>query len=406
MSLSKPWSTLCMLSLSVPALGFGSPFWFFSSAPDTTCPNVAAAPKAPIDMVCEAKSDSKCDTKCHPAPQCEAKPCCETKTITEVVKVCHDPCNPVHPCWEVVLSFGIGYRHDRLSQKLEPHSSSGESNLKSHYRDFDSVMGVLRLDARVSNFLFGFEGDYAPVVDGRLDQDFHTSGTSSTQDSHFRFKKMSGYEADAQVTVGYRLEFINGRHGRAYLVPQFGYRYSHQSYETDSQDKFVNRNVLAGNVTQFMQDQSPMHSEWFGPFLEARLSFVFWDHLHVEPYYQYHFLDYRARKKFAVTNITNDPLAVGALPNQQEVTKSVIRNDSARGQSAGADIYWQFKNHFRLGAKGSWLMFQTENAKAHAKSSTTVFTSNPPVTTTHGFKEHAHATWTNYSVYIYGGYSF
>ena len=399
MSLNKPWSTLCLLSLSVPALGFGSPFWFFSSAPDSTCPNVAAAPQAPIDAVCK----NECETKQQ--PKCEAKPCCETKTITEVIKVCEDPCHPKHPNWEAVLSFGIGYRHDRLTQKVDAHPSATQPSYKSKYRDFDSVMGVLRFDARVSNFLVGFEGDYSPVVDGKLNQDVDFSGNSAI-DYHFRFKKMSGYEADAMVYVGYRLEFINGRHGRAYLVPQVGYRYSHQAYETDSQDDIVNRGLNAGNVTQFMQDQTPMHSEWFGPYVEAKLSFVFWDHLFVDPFYQYHFLDYRSRSKSALTNITNNPLAVGALPNTQQIIKTSIKNDCARGQSAGADIYWQFDNRFRLGAKGSWIMFQTDDAKGHVRDKTTTFTSNPPTSTTIHYKEDAHASWTGYSVYIYGGYSF
>jgi hypothetical protein len=149
-----------------------------------------------------------------------------------------------------------------------------------------------------------------------------------------------------------------------------------------------------------------MHSEWFGPFIEARLSFVFWNHMHVDPYYQYHFLDYRARKRVAETSITLDPNVVGAPATQQQIRKAVIDNDSARGQSAGVDLYWQFNNRFRLGAKGSWIMFETHDARGHQKNTTTLLNTNPPVKTVSHFHEDAHAKWTSYSGYIYGGYSF
>lgn len=392
MAFNKPWSTLCFLSLSVPALGFGSPFWFFSSAPDTTCSKAV-------------KHETKCESKCEDL-KCEApKPCCATKTVTEVIKVCEDPCHPTHCSWEAALSVGIGYRHDSLTQKTTPHSSSGIPSWKSKYRDISSVIGVLRFDGRVKNFLFAFEGDYAPETGANLMQDFNLSSNSASN-MHYKFRKLTGYEADAWATVGYRLEFINGRHGKAYLVPQFGYRYSHQAWETYSQDDYTNRALNGGNVHNFMQDQCPMHSEWYGPFIEARLSFVFWDHFHVDPYYQYHFLDYRARKRASITSITIDTQIVGAVPTQQQLTKVNIDNDNARGQSAGLDLYWQFNNQFRLGAKGSWLMFETRDAKAHQKNTVTTFGSNPPVTTINNYSEDAHVSWTTYSGYIYGGYSF
>ncbi len=393
---SKPWSTLCLLSLSVPALGFGSPFWFFSSAPDSTCPKGAECRKA---APCEIKEDA-CDKQ-----KCEAKPCCETKTVTEVIKICEDPCHPTHCMWDAAISLGIGWRHDRIRQKISDHPATGAASWRSTYQDVSSVQGVLRFDGRIGNFLVNLEGDYAPNVGGNLHQNFKDP-VDPALDTHFKFRKLNGYEADAMASIGYRLRFINGKHGRAYLVPQVGYRYSHQAYETYSQDDFVNRDLAAGNVRHFLQDQSPMHSEWFGPYIEARLSFIFWNHFHVDPYYQYYFLDYRARKKVALTSITIDPTLVGAPPTQQAVTKANLHNDNARGQSAGVDLFWQFENQFRLGAKGSWNTFETRNAKARVKVVTKTFATNPPVETTTLFKEDAHSHWTSYGFYVYGGYSF
>lgn len=402
MALNKPWSTLCLLSLSVPALGFGSPFWFFSSAPDTTCSKVDSCKKekrAPEEM-------NKCEARCDEL-KCESpKACCVTKTVTDVITVCEDPCHPKHCNWDAALSFGIGYRHDNLDQKIRTHSSSAAAvNWKSHYEGVSSVMGVLRFDGRVSNFLFAFEGDYAPEVGANLNQSL-SFPSNSAQNAHFKFRKLSGYEADAMASIGYRLEFINGKHGRAYLVPQVGYRYSHQAWETYSQDDYVNRALDGGNARQFLQDQCPMHSEWFGPFVEARLSFVFWNHMHVDPYYQYYFLDYRARKRATATTITIDDTLPGAISSQQNLMKALIHNDSARGQSAGVDLFWQFDNQVRLGAKGSWNMFETRKAKAHLKETVTTYGTNPPVTTVSHFKEEAHTGWTNYSIYLYAGYAF
>jgi len=359
-------STLCLLSLTLPTLTQASNFWFLTHA-------------LPVPLAAKVEN-----TAAQPSKQ-------ETKTIA-----------PKHGNWEAVLSLGIGYRHDNLHIKLSPSDSSGAASLKSHYKELSSVMGVLRFDARAQNFLFSLEGDYAPSTHGELSQTF--DGTAA-QDASFSFNKLSGYEADAQAALGYRIQFFKGTNSRGYIIPQLGYRYSHQTYETYGQDEDVN-SFFSGNVTQFMQDQSPMHSEWFGPFLEIKLSFTFWDHFFIDPYYQYHFLDYRCREKYALTGMTVDPDLAGAPASQQTITKAITHNTGAHGQSAGLDLYWQFAGGFRLGAKAAWLHFVSENAKAHVSSANTPFTTNPPVTTVTHLHEDAHAHWTNYSAYLYGGYSF
>lgn len=393
MALSKPWSTLCLLSLSVPALGIASPFWFFSSAPDT-CSKQA---KTHVE-------ESKCEAKCEDL-KCDApKPCCATKTYTEVVTVCENPCHPSHCNWDVALSVGIGYRHDRLHQKLHSHTASNPSS-KRKYNDISSMMGVFRVDARVKNIMFAFEGDYAPEVGGTLDRDL-TYRNNSAQNLHYKFRKLTGYEADAMLSVGYRLEFINGRHGKAYLVPQVGYRYSHQAWETYSQDDYVNRALAGGNVRNFAQDQSPLHSEWYGPYIEARASFVFWNHMHVDPFYQYYFLDHHSRQRNSSTSITIDPTLTGAPSTNQILTKINVENDSARGQSAGVDFFWQFDNQVRVGAKGSWVSFETRKARGHIKNTVTTYATNPPVSAETHFKEDAHTSWKSYSAYAYIGYAF
>ncbi len=396
MALIKRWSALYLLSLSIPALSFASPFWFFSSSPDSTCPKGAECRKA---APCEVKED-RCEKQ-----KCEAKPCCTTKTVTEVIKICEDPCHPTHCAWDAALSLGIGYRHDRIRQKISNHTATGTPSWRSTYQDVSSVEGVLRFDARIHNFVLYVEGDYAPEVGGNLTQSFKNP-VDPTLNTHFKFRKLNGYEADAMASIGYRLRFINSRDGQAFLVPGVGYRYSHQAYETYSQDDFVNRTLAAGNVRHSLQDQAPMHADWFGPYVEARLSFVFWNQFHIDPYYQYYFLDLRARKKVALTSITIDPTLVGAPPTQQVITKANIHNNSARGQSAGVDLYWQFKNQFRLGGKGSWNTFHTSDAKARVKVNQKTFATNPPVETTTLFKEDAHTHWTSYSFYLYGGYAF
>lgn len=390
MALSKPWSTLCLLSLSLPALSFASPFWFFSSAPDSTCS------KGSCNKT-EHHKENVCEGNC-PVP-CDVKPCCKTETYTDVITICENPCRPSHCNWEVALSFGVGYRYDRLKQRYHTDADDVATGLKSKYNNINSVISVVRFDARAYNFMFGIEGDYSFLVNGHLKQHV-TVPTSPASDSEFHFHKLNGYEADIMADVGYRLEFMGGRREKAYFIPTIGYRYSHQAYEAYSQKVFQNPHLVG--VTQIMQDQSPMHSEWYGPYLEAKFSFVFWDKLFINPFYQYHFLDYRAREKMALTTI-NTGVALGT---SQEIAKTVFRNDSARGQSAGLDMYWQFDNGVRLGAKGSWLEFQTRDGKARTKQDTFAYTATPPVETTVHAKVDAKVTWTSYNAYLYVGYAF
>ena len=370
-----PFTALSLLSLALPILGHSGNIWMFSGLSQT-------APAAEA-TVAGATPDVAMSTMQQHNQTCQHKP-----------KKCHKK------NWDATLSLGAGYRHDRLSQRLTPRDNSPFQRLKFKYRDIDSVMGVLRFDARYSNLLFNVEGDYSPVVSGTLSAPYN-SDPAINNVFDFRFKKLTGYEADAMASIGYRLLFINGSWSKAALIFQAGYRYSHQSYETESQDR-----TTVGTNISILQDQAPCHTEWFGPFIEGRISFCYHNRYYIQPFYQYHFLDYRSQREEAQKLYS----FTGGTP---PVTSDIImrfwtHGDEARGQLGGADIFYQAPGkHLRLGIKGAYLDFQSRETRTKVRQRQTMFTSNPPTsTTTHPKYDDAHTNWKSFSIYGYAGYSF
>lgn len=372
MEIKTPFTTLCLLSLAIPILGHSGNIWLFTGSTHTAPATVnTGAPAAVKSEIAAAPKNSKPKpTQCH------------------------------NKNWDVSISVGPGYRHDRLSQRMTPrHHDSSFQRIKFKYRDVDSVMGVLRVDARWGNFLFNLEGDYSPVVCGTLSAPFN-SDPNIANVFDFRFKKLSGYEADAMSSVGFRLPFINGSWSRAALIFQVGYRYSHQSYETDAQD----RTRTATDIS-ILQDQAPSHSEWFGPFVEGRISFSYLDRYYIQPFYQYHFLDYRAQRKEAQKVYS---FAGGAPPVPFDfITEFWTQGDDARGQLGGLDFFYQPpRKHLKLGIKAAYLDFESRKTKTHTRERQTTFSTNPPTNTNLEPKYDSHANWQSFSIYGYAGYNF
>ncbi len=388
-----PFSKLCLLSLTIPLLGHAGNSWLFNGSPTETAitPELASSSKT-VPPVCKKECD---------VPECEAKPCCETKTRTEVITICEDPCHPTHCKWDVVLSAGLGYRHDRLNQRFKPTpSTSPQQNAKFKYNGVDSVMGLLRLDARYSNFLLSVEGDYSPVVSGSMSSHFNTD-TAVGDTFHFKNHKLTGYEADAMASVGYRLQFMHGYHARAALIFQVGYRYSHQAWETEKQSR-----ASRGTFISILQDQGPMHSEWFGPFLEGRFSFAYRDKFYFQPFYQYHFLDYRSQRKEAQK--VYDYTVVGTPPVPLDIlTRFTTEGNHATGQLGGIDLFYDRPGyHYRFGIKTTYLRFVSNKSHTNATEKQVLLVTNPPGSINGKLKYRTHSTWESFNIALYAGYSF
>jgi hypothetical protein len=358
---------LCLFSIAIPFVGHSANFWLFSGSQESSedtqnSPVVAAAEE--VALASKKPAPSACKGKKN---------------------------------WDCIFSLGMGYRHDRLSQRYTPNTSA-LPRVKFRYRHVDSVMEIFRFDGRWSNFLFNFEGDYSPVVSGMQYAPYNTNPALSS-DFRFKFKKLTGYEADAMASVGYRLLFMNGHTSRAAIILQVGYRYSHQSYEAEAQDK-----TRQPSYVSIMQDQAPSHTEWFGPFLEGRFSFSYRDYFYVQPFYQYHFLDYRAERKEAQMTFSY----VNGIPpiTNDFITSFRTEGESARGQVAGLDVFYQPKSRLRLGLKGTYLLFESRETNTKTRQKQTNYNTNPPVTTRNKIKYHSHADWRSYTIEAYAGYHY
>lgn len=307
------------------------------------------------------------------------------------------PITPSRKRGDCAFSIGIGYRYDQFSQHNTPKNPHLQ-RIKWKYQDINSVMAIARIDARYRNWLFTFEGDYSPLISANSSVLFNVDPTVE-RPFHFKFNHLSGYEADAMASIGYRFLFLNDHSFRAAILFQVGYRYSHQSYETTQQS-------LASNTPSFvsiLHDQTAMHAEWFGPFLEARLSLSYCKAFYFQPFYQYHLLDHRVRQEEAQKVYFYEKDLV--FPSDFLVTL-VTKNNHARGQLSGFDFYYQQQKGLRVGLKGAYLSFGSNQARTKTRIKEVSLNINPPTSTTSHLTYHAHTKWTSYSIAAYAGYNF
>jgi hypothetical protein len=134
MRFKTPYTTLCLLSLAVPALGHGNNIWLFTTASK-------AAPIA-TESNSAGSSEIAMATKSSSVPQVKEEKKCRKN-------------------WEGAITLGAGYRHDHLSQRYNPRKSGSAERLKFKYNGVDSVMALVRLDGRIGNFLAYLEGTIA-----------------------------------------------------------------------------------------------------------------------------------------------------------------------------------------------------------------------------------------------------
>lgn len=366
-------AAVSVLSLLLPALGSASNIWLFSGVSRATAPAaVESRPLASSELAFMGTRASK--NHAASGEHCKKN-------------------------WACSLALGVGYRHDKFIQRYTPSSSNSFQRVKFKYHGVDSVTELLRIDARYKDVLFNFEGDYAPVVSGRILAPFNTDPRTSDV-FHFKFKKLSGYEADVMASIGYRLRFMHGCRSRAALVFQVGYRYSHQAWETEAQDR-----KRTTSFTSMLQDQAPAHIEWFGPFLEGRLSVSYRDFLYFEPFYQYYFLDYRSQRRESQFGFD---YTGGTPPVPADfIVKYISQGDEARGQLGGIDLFYQAEDrHLRIGLKSTYLDFRSNDTKTTTRLVESFLNTNPPTKTLVKPKYHSHSKWESYTIAAYLGYSF
>lgn len=300
--------------------------------------------------------------------------------------------------WAVDLSLGVGYRHDEMDFTLYSPKGTTEQTYTEKEKNFNSVMEVLRVDARVHDFLLNIEGDYSPLVSGRTKSDF-ISPVGIQETFFYKFKKVIGYEADAAGSVGYRWCFFKHKNTALRFIPQVGYRYSTQVFEPQGESRYLVQ-PLQTDTTLFSYLDAT-HKEWFGPYVEAIFSFSFKDKLFIEPFYQYHFLHFRQ-----TTSLTDKFIPLPSLPSGEVIWNVTMRGNNAHGQVGGLHLYYRARCHLKWGLKASLLSFKTGHFKSYANRTFHTFSAVPPLTIKNTLVEKARGSWNNFSIYTYFGYDF
>jgi hypothetical protein len=300
--------------------------------------------------------------------------------------------------WEIDTSLGIGYRQDQMKNTLYSPKGTAEQTYKEKDKDFQSVMEVLKIDARFYDFLINIEGDYSPLVSGRVKNDF-IAPAGITETFFYKFKKVIGYEADAMGSIGYQFNFFKNKTTHLRFIPQVGYRYSTQVFEPQGESSFtVQPNHDAVTILSYLE---ATHKEWFGPYLEAIVSLSFQDRWFIEPFYQYHFLRFRER------DILTDKFIPFQNASTSDITwRAFMDGNAAHGQAGGLNLYYQTKCHLKWGVKASALSFKTGRFKSHAHRTFRIYSGFPVLEKKNVLVQKSKGSWKNFSVYTYLGYEF
>lgn len=300
--------------------------------------------------------------------------------------------------WEIATSLGIGYRKDQMKNTLYSPKGTTEQTYKEKDEGFQSIMEVLKIDARFRDFLINIEGDYSPLVSGRTKSDF-ISPLGITESLSFKFKNVIGYEADAMGSIGYRFSFFKNKTTNFRFIPQVGYRYSTQVFEPQGESSYI----LQPNNTaiSFFSYLETTHKEWFGPYLEAIVSLSFKEQWFIEPFYQYHFLSYRERDIIKGTFIPFQGFSPGDIR-----WRAFMASNNAHGQVGGLNFYYQAKCRLKWGLKASVLSFKTTHSKSHSHRTFRSQYVFPQPIRKDILVQKSKESWKNFSIYTYLGYNF
>jgi hypothetical protein len=208
--------------------------------------------------------------------------------------------------WKAHHSACIGYRRDR--QKFNQTTSTSE------YTNRNSLQLLIGSHLEWHRCVFNIRGSYGWLVNGN----FHYRG----ERSYPSYSLGAGYAADVAAEVGYRLKWINEEAFGFSVIPLVGYNYSHLMNFTKGEKR---PNTFFPN---------PNQQDWFGPFLEGRMEFRFWESSEWSFFYRYYWLDVRSKFTVAIDDVR---------------ANSIYKGTNIARQMGGTDLRYRFKSGFNIG---------------------------------------------------------
>jgi hypothetical protein len=291
--------------------------------------------------------------------------------------------------WTHHHSASVGYRRDRQ------FFGSAEATQSIH--DRNSLELLLGSHLEYNHFLVYLRGGYGWLIDGKIDS--AVLGNSFTEPFSFgQYDLGAGYTADVMGGIGLQFTLLDCPNLLIALIPVGGYKYSHLMNFPSGENRSGGQNGFA-SATYL----KPNQQDWYGPFAEARLKFIFLKNYECLFFYQYHRPSIRSKFKQAIDVYSLDP----ALTELDLFSFSTLyKARSAVKQLGGFEFRYHGASGWNFGAHFEGSAAWSHKAHALSKIEQEPYTLTPTGVTTRSFDERASIHWVCYEASISLGYQF
>lgn len=303
--------------------------------------------------------------------------------------------------WKYHQWASVGYRRDR--QKFHETGSTTE------YTGRNTMELLFGSHLEWHKIVLYMRGSYGWLLNGDLD--FSAPGNRYGEPLFFgEYDLGAGYTADLLGALGFRIQFYNQPNCTISFIPSGGYKYSHLMNFAEGENRYSIPSppaTLAAGTSGFALARfpNPNQQDWFGPFAEGRIEFLFWEQCEWSLYYQYHWPTVRSKSKEEVDlYLFNPPTTATAIDLFR--SNSIYKASFMSKQLAGTDFRfisstgWNFGAHFE--GSSAW----TDKARYHSKRTQEQSILAPIGVTTTGLNEPASIHWVCYEVSASLGYQF
>ncbi|HSX26727.1 MAG TPA: hypothetical protein VLE89_06950 [Chlamydiales bacterium] len=360
----------------------------------------------------ECTREDYCFWKCGKKE--EVKPGEETKeslpgTVHGTEEPAPAPTPLVQEYWAFHKWAALGYRYDR--QQFDEFVHGLPNTMKSQ----TTIHGRSTLTLKVGSHtqyksaILGIHGGYGWLIDGNWDYSNKGNGVNEPFSLN-NFLLGAGYTADVQGSLGWEFKVFKSPSFKFSFIPGAGYRYAHimnwaeneKSFPIPTPPAFLSAGTSGEIRTSFPK---PNQQDWFGPIVDARIRFRFWDIGQWDLYYQYHSLTLRSTSRLDYDTYLYNPASTLTLA-QRVRASSLIKADGVGTQLGGTEIRihratgWTFGIYFE--GSSTW----TRSASNQIKQKTETNFPAPLVVIDTWVNEHEEVFWVNYSTSIFMGYKF
>lgn len=311
--------------------------------------------------------------------------------------------------FEAYVFQGVGYRYDRQENKIYYFGDPSILNTKIDTTGRNSAQLVLGIGTCYKGFFLKAQGDYGWMINGT--QSIVNPGNNIDEPTFFPgFDLGAGYSADAQASFGYDWRAVEVCDFEFGIVPAVGYKYWHLMNWRKGEKRYdlpVPPVVLPAVLTGFALERAmgPEQQDWFGPYVEGGLNATWADTVRLDLFYQYHFLDARAKSSTATDIYVFFP-ATTLVSQQMYRFDNLLKTNKAYAQVGGLNLSFNLDCGWNLG-----LHFEGSRLWSHKATMTIKTTKNEYVLAPVGLTEtktnsQSTVSWTIYSTNLYASYSF